>query len=146
GSRIFVERTIYDTFRERFVAATRTLTVGDPLVPGSDLGAVISKQHQEKILSYIQLARDEGGDILCGGGVPAAAMLPARCRNGFFVEPTVIDGLDANCRVNQEEIFGPVVSIIPFSNESELIAQANGVSYGLSASVWTRDVARAHRI
>jgi aminomuconate-semialdehyde/2-hydroxymuconate-6-semialdehyde dehydrogenase len=143
GSRLFVERSIYPRFLERFVAGAKALKVGDPLDPDTRQGALISARHRDRVLSYIELARQEGGQVLCGG--PPSA-LPARCRGGFFIEPTVIAGLDPSCRVNQEEIFGPVVSIIPFSGEREAVAGANGTPFGLSASLWTRDLARAHRV
>lgn len=144
GSRIFVEQSLYPTFIERFVALARALKVGDPLDAGSDLGAVISRGHQDKVLSYVRLAKEEGGRILCGGSAPTD--LPERCRGGFFVQPTVIVDLKPECRVNQEEIFGPVVTITPFANEEEAVAFANGTPYGLSASLWTRDLGRAHRV
>ena len=143
GSRIFIERSLYDTFRDDFVARTRKLTVGDPLDEGSCLGAVVSQAHMEKILSYIGLAKEEGGDILCGG----TQVIPeGRCRNGWFVAPTVIEGLPASCRTNQEEIFGPVVTLIPFDTEEEVLSYANGTPYGLAASLWTENLTRAHRI
>ena len=143
GSRIFIERSLYDTFRDDFVARTRKLTVGDPLDEGSCLGAVVSQTHMEKILSYIGLAKEEGGDILCGG----TQVIPeGRCRNGWFVAPTVIEGLPATCRTNQEEIFGPVVTLIPFDTEEEVLSYANGTPYGLAASLWTENLTRAHRI
>jgi aminomuconate-semialdehyde/2-hydroxymuconate-6-semialdehyde dehydrogenase len=144
GSRIFVEDKLYATFIERFVAETRRLKVGDPLDPATDQGALISKAHLEKVQSYVRLAKDEGGRILCGGGVPES--VPERCKNGFFFQPTVIVNLDVKCRVNQEEIFGPVVTITPFRSEEEAVRYANGVPFGLSASLWTRDLARAHRV
>lgn len=144
GSRIFVERPAYDQFVAAFVAATQRLRVGDPLEESTDQGAVVSRAHHEKILSYLRLARDEGGEILCGGGVPAD--LPERCGGGYFVEPTVITGLDTSCRVNQEEVFGPVVTILPFDHEDEVVGFANSTRYGLSASLWTRDIRRAHRV
>ncbi|MCO6438200.1 MAG: aldehyde dehydrogenase [Phycisphaerae bacterium] len=144
GSRVFVERPIYDRFVERFVEETRKLKVGDPLEPDTRQGAVVSRVHLEKITSYVQLAREEGGTILCGGGRPAT--LSRRCEDGFFLEPTVIVDLPVDCRTNREEIFGPVVSITPFDTEDEVIACANGTDYGLSATVWTRDLNRAHRV
>ncbi len=143
GSRIFVEAAVYPAFVERFLAATRQLRVGDPLEPASDQGALISRPHLDKVLSYIRLARAEGGTILCGG---ERAAVPGRCRNGFFLQPTVIVDLPVPCRVNQEEIFGPVVTITPFYQEEEVIRHANSVAFGLSAALWTNNLARAHRV
>jgi aminomuconate-semialdehyde/2-hydroxymuconate-6-semialdehyde dehydrogenase len=144
GSRLFVEKPLYDSFVDQFVEAASKLKVGDPLENGIDQGALVSKAQFEKVLYYLDLARKEGGHIQCGGRVPTT--LPDRCKNGYFVEPTVITGLAPTCRVNQEEIFGPVVSIIPFSSEDEVVDYANGTEYGLAASVWTKDISRAHRV
>lgn len=146
GSRIFVEEPLYASFVEKFTDLTRRLKVGDPLDPAVDQGALISRRHLERIQSYIQLARDEGGRVLCGGSAPPAAQLSERCRNGAFLEPAVIVDLDVACRVNQEEIFGPVVTITPFRAEAEVVRHANSAPFGLSASLWTRDLDRAHRI
>ena len=144
GSRIFVEKKIFASFVKRLVARTRALTVGDPNDKKIDQGALVSKAHLEKIERYVRLAKEEGGRILCGGRRPRK--LPARCRNGFFFEPTVVAGLGVNARVNQEEIFGPIVTVTPFRSEEEVIRYANATQYGLSASVWTNDLNRAHRI
>jgi aminomuconate-semialdehyde/2-hydroxymuconate-6-semialdehyde dehydrogenase len=144
GSRILVEASAYEGYVERFVEGVRALRVGDPLVDGTDMGALISADHLAKVESYVALAREEGGEILCGGG--RAAPPNERCTGGYFHEPTVIAGLAPDCRVQQEEIFGPVVTITPFSNESEAIEIANCTPYGLSSSVWTRDLDRAHRV
>ena len=144
GSRIFVERPAYSDFVERFVARTRQLQMGDPLEAETQQGALVSAAHRDKVVSYIELAREEGGRIVCGGGPPTD--LPARCRDGYFVEPTVLTDLDVGCRVNQEEIFGPVTTITPFDDEREVVTWANSTSYGLSASLWTQDVSRAHRV
>lgn len=144
GSRIFVEASLYPSFVERLVSETRKLRVGDPLDPASDLGALISRAHLDKVLSYIRLAKEEGGRILCGGGPPEA--VAERCHGGYFVQPTVIVDLKPDCRVNQEEIFGPVVSITPFQSEDEAVAFANGTPFGLSASLWTQNLNRAHRV
>jgi aminomuconate-semialdehyde/2-hydroxymuconate-6-semialdehyde dehydrogenase len=144
GSRVFVEASAYPSFVERFVAQARRLKVGEPLDPATDQGALISKAHLEKVMSYLRLAQEEGGHILCGGGPPET--LPERCRHGYFLQPTVLVDLDVDCRVNQEEIFGPVVTITPFRTEDEVVRYANATPYGLSCSLWTRDLARAHRL
>jgi aminomuconate-semialdehyde/2-hydroxymuconate-6-semialdehyde dehydrogenase len=143
GSRIFVEKPVYTQFVERLTAAAKQLKVGDPLEPATDQGALVSAAHLDKVLSYLRLAREEGGTVQCGGG---RAKVAGRCEGGYFVEPTVLTGLGPQCRVNQEEIFGPVVTVTPFEGEDELLAMANGVKYGLSASLWTRDLGRAHRL
>jgi aminomuconate-semialdehyde/2-hydroxymuconate-6-semialdehyde dehydrogenase len=143
GSRIFVERPLYEKFRDDFVARTKKLKVGDPLLEDSNLGAVVSMAHLEKILSYVELAKQEGGTILCGG---KRAKLEGRCKHGWFVEPAVIEGLPYDCRINQEEIFGPVVTIMPFDAEEEVLQFANGTTYGLAAILWTENLTRAHRL
>lgn len=143
GSRIFVERPLYKKFVDAFVKHTRLLTIGDPLDEKTKLGALVSEVHMNKVLSYISLAEQEGGKILTGG---KRVMLPGRCKDGYFVEPAVIAGLSHHCRTNQEEIFGPVVTIMPFDHEEEVIAYANSTSYGLSATLWTENLKRAHRV
>jgi aminomuconate-semialdehyde/2-hydroxymuconate-6-semialdehyde dehydrogenase len=143
GSRILVEGSLYDRFTEEFVKATEELKVGDPLDESTAVGALVSEGHMNKVLSYIELAKQEGGKVLAGGRRVATA---GRCADGYFIEPTVIVGLDQSCRTNQEEIFGPVVTIMPFDTEEEAIALANGTIYGLSATVWTENVKRAHRV
>lgn len=143
GSRILIEDSIYDQFRDAFVNKVKQLTVGDPFEDGINVGALVSKSHWEKVLSYIQLAKEEGGTILCGGTTVSPK---GRCEQGWFIEPTVIEGLDNACRTNQEEIFGPVVTLQRFSSEEEAIALANGTRYGLAANVWTQHLAKAHRM
>lgn len=143
GSRIFIQQSIYTKFRDAFVARVKALKVGDPNEDASNLGAIVSLQHKQKILGYIQLAQQEGGTILCGG---KGAAVEGRCTNGYFVEPTVIEGLSHTCRTNQEEIFGPVVTLTPFETEEEVLMMANSVKYGLSTSIWTTDLKRAHRV
>jgi aminomuconate-semialdehyde/2-hydroxymuconate-6-semialdehyde dehydrogenase len=142
GSRILVHEKLYDRFVADFTAKVAAMKVGDPLLEDTRTGAVVSEQHMQKILSYIELAKEEGGTVVCGG---KRIILSGRCAHGFFVEPTVIVGLGPECRTNQEEIFGPVVTIQPFSDESHALQLANNTSYGLAASVWTSDVNRAHR-
>ncbi len=143
GSRIFIEKSIYSKFKEAFIARVKALKVGDPNNEDSNMGAIVSLQHKQKILSYVKLAQEEGGRILCGGN---ELKLNGRCANGYFVEPTVIEGLDYKCRTNQEEIFGPVVTLTPFENEEEVLMMANSVKYGLSTTIWTNDLKRAHRV
>lgn len=138
GSRIFVERPLFDSFLERFVDAAKKLRVGDPLDESTDVGALISEAHLRKVTGFVDLAREEGATIHCGGR--------RLDRRGFFVEPTVITGLGCESDVLQEEIFGPVVTVMPFDGEAEAIALANATRYGLSATVWTRDLQRAHRV
>ncbi|MDP6684857.1 MAG: aldehyde dehydrogenase [Candidatus Marinimicrobia bacterium] len=143
GSRLFVQESIYEKFRENFIKKTKELKVGNPKEDESNLGAIVSNAHMEKILSCIELAKSEGGEILTGG---KRKILEGEFSDGYYVEPTIIDGLNSSCRTNQEEIFGPVVSLIPFSTEEEVIDMANATKYGLSASIFTKDVSRAHRV
>ncbi|HVF29828.1 MAG TPA: aldehyde dehydrogenase, partial [Pyrinomonadaceae bacterium] len=143
GSRILVERPIYERFRNDFVSRAFEMNIGDPLDEATNLGAVVSEPHMQKILSYIELAKSEGGTILAGG---ERVKLDGRCADGYFVQPTVIEGLSHDCRTNQEEIFGPVVSLMPFDDEAEAVGYANSVKYGLSATVWTENLSRAHRV
>ncbi|MFQ5630454.1 MAG: aldehyde dehydrogenase, partial [bacterium] len=143
GSRIFIERPLYEKFRDDFVAQTNMLKVGDPADEKNQLGAIVSQQHTDKILSYIDLAKAEGGAILCGGN---RIKPQGRCANGWFIEPTVIEGLSHHCRTNQEEIFGPVVTIMPFDSEEEVLVYANNTEYGLAAMIWTENLSRTHRI
>ena len=143
GSRIFVERSLYQKFTDEFVKRTKERVVGDPLDEKTKVGAVNSEAHMKKVLSYIDLARQEGGTILTGG---KQVKMNGRCAHGYFVEPTIIVGLNEKCRTNQEEIFGPVVTIMPFDTEEEVIGYANSTTYGLSATIWTENLKRAHRV
>jgi aminomuconate-semialdehyde/2-hydroxymuconate-6-semialdehyde dehydrogenase len=143
GSRIFVERSIYNKFRDAFVAEVKKLKVGDPMNDDNWVGAIVSKPHQEKILYYIDLAKKEGGKVLCGG---AQIFLDGLHEDGYFIAPTVIEGLPYDCRTNQEEIFGPVVTMQPFDTEEEVLTYANSTQYGLAATVWTQHLTRAHRV
>lgn len=143
GSRIFIERPIFDKFKDEFVRRTKALRVADPLAEGCDVGALISGNHLHKVLSYIGLAQEEGGRILTGG---RQIHLEGRCERGYFVEPTILGGLSPYCRVNQEEIFGPVVTLTPFDREDEAVEYANGTPYGLSATIWSENIKRCHRL
>ncbi len=146
GSRVLVEKSVYEEFKVKFIEQVNQLKLGDPTDETTQQGATVSKAHQEKVLSYIEIARNEGGVILTGGKKVVAKNLPERCKNGFFIQPTVIENLSAYCRTNQEEIFGAVTTLIPFENENEAIEFANCTPYGLSASVWTQNLSRAHRV
>ncbi|RYD59469.1 MAG: aldehyde dehydrogenase [Sphingobacteriales bacterium] len=143
GSRVLVEESIYEKFKEEFIAKARKLIVGDPLDENSRQGAVVSKMHFDKVMSCIELAKQEGGKILLGG---KAVKQEGRCADGYFIEPTIIEGLGANCRTNMEEIFGPVVTLQSFKTEEEALMLANTSDYGLSATIWTQDVSRANRV
>ena len=143
GSRIFVERPIYEKFKTAFVEKVSRMKNLAPSDPKSKQGAVVSKGHMGKVLSYIELAKEEGGQILCGG---KREVLPAPHNEGYFIQPTVIEGLKYDCRTNQEEIFGPVVTIMPFDTEEEVLMMANSTQYGLSATIWTSNLKRAHRV
>jgi len=142
GSRIFVEKSIYLKFKDDFVSKVKKLKVGNPFDADTNIGALVSKPHLEKVKSYIDLAKEEGGKILCGGN----QVTVEGSENGYYLEPTVIEIFDHQCRVNQEEIFGPVVTIMPFETEEEVLKMANSVKYGLSATVWTSNLDRTMRV
>ena len=143
GSRIFVERSIYENFKARLIEKTQDLKSGDPLDRHTQQGAIVSEAQYKKVLSCLEQAKSDGGRILCGGKRPT---LPAELKDGFFIEPTLIEGLSHLARTNQEEIFGPVATLIPFDGEDEAVTMANSTAYGLSASVWTQDISRGHRV
>ena len=143
SSRILIQTEIFQRFKKDFIGKVNKLIVGDPQDHESNLGAVSSKNHFNKILNYIKLAEKEGGEILFGG---KALKLSGRCKKGWFIEPTIIEGLNNNAKTNQEEIFGPVVTLIPFDNEEDAIQIANESDYGLSATIWTEDKERATRV
>ncbi len=146
GSRILVERPVLERFRAALVERVRGLRQGDPLEESTEQGALVSREHLAKVERAVAEARSLGGRVLCGGARVAPAALPARCAGGFFHQPTLIDGLRPECATNQEEIFGPVATIIPFDGDDEAVAIANGVRYGLAASVWSGDPDRAARL
>jgi aminomuconate-semialdehyde/2-hydroxymuconate-6-semialdehyde dehydrogenase len=143
GSRILVEESIYEKFKNEFVEKVKRLSVGDPLEEATRQGAVVNKLHFEKIMRCIEKARQEGGRVLCGG---KPVKLKGRCANGYFIEPTVIEGLGPACETNQEEIFGPVVTLQSFKTEEESLQLANACEYGLAATVWTQDISRANKV
>ena len=143
GSRIFVERPIYDKFKEAFVAKVKKSKVSFPQDPEAHLGAVVSKLHMEKVLSYVKLAKEEGGTVLAGG---ERVILEGEHAEGYYIAPTVIEGLAYDCRTNQEEIFGPVVTITPFDTEEEVLMMANSTEYGLACTLWTENITRANRM
>jgi len=142
GSRVFVHTRVYGAFKAALLQEVAKMQVGDPFDEKTRVGAIVSKPHFDKVLSYIELAKQEGGTILCGG----ESVKPAGLESGWFIAPTIIEGLNATCRTNTEEIFGPVISLIPFDTEEEVLEMANGTAYGLASTLWTNDLKRAHRM
>jgi len=142
GSRIFIERPLYDRFKNDFVELTKNRKVGPPSDKNSKVGAIVSEAHYQKILSYIEIAKEEGGTILTGGHI----VQPAGYEKGWYIAPTIIEGLAHDCRTNQEEIFGPVVTIMPFDTEAEVLGYANSTDYGLACTIWTENISRAHKM
>jgi len=142
GSRILIEKSVHEKFKEEFVEKAKGLTMGDPLEEKTKQGALVSKLHFDKVMNCIQIAKEEGGNILSGG---SQVKIEGRCENGYFIEPTIIEGLDQCCRTNMEEIFGPVVTLQSFETEDEALQLANATGYGLSATIWTQDISRANR-
>lgn len=143
GSRIFIERPIYEKFKTAFVERVKQLTVSYPTDKNAKMGALVSLPHLEKVISYVRLAEEEGGSVLTGG---ERVFLPEPYNNGYYLAPTVIEGLAYDCRTNQEEIFGPVVTLTPFDTEEEVLMMANSTQFGLSATIWTNDLKKAHRV
>jgi aminomuconate-semialdehyde/2-hydroxymuconate-6-semialdehyde dehydrogenase len=145
GSRILVEKSLYPRFRDALVEKAARMKVGNPMDPKTRMGAVVSKEHRDKILDYIEIAKSEGGTVLCGGFATSPEG-EEELSGGYYVQPTVIEGVGVNCRANQEEIFGPVVTIQPFEDDEDAVAQANSTKYGLSATIFTNDLKRAHGV
>ncbi len=143
GSRIFVQRSIYQKFKEALKEKASKMVIGDPLSEKTDLGALVSKGHFDKVSSYIDLAKEEKGTVLFGGEKPN---LDTSLKDGYYLKPTLIEGLDPFSRTNQEEIFGPIASITPFDSEEEVLKWANSTTYGLAGTIWTQDLKRAHRL
>jgi aminomuconate-semialdehyde/2-hydroxymuconate-6-semialdehyde dehydrogenase len=142
GSRIFIEASMYQKFKTDFIAAVSKLKVGNPFDTSTDIGALVSRPHLEKVKKYIDNAAQYGGKVIFGG----ASVSVDNSEDGYYLEPTIIEVQDNSCTLNQEEIFGPVVTIMPFNDENEVLAMANDVSYGLSATLWTNDLKRTMRV
>jgi aldehyde dehydrogenase (NAD+)/betaine-aldehyde dehydrogenase len=140
GSRLLLHESVADAFLDRFLALARSIRVGDPLAPGTEMGPLTSPEHRDRVLSYVKVAEDEGGEVLCGGTAPADPDLAAGC----YVRPTVVRA-DPSSRVCQEEVFGPFVTVSTFRSDDEVLEIVNGTDYGLGGGLWTRDLSRAHR-
>jgi aminomuconate-semialdehyde/2-hydroxymuconate-6-semialdehyde dehydrogenase len=143
GSRILIERSLYNKFKEALIQEVKQLKVGNPLDKDTKVGAIVSQMHYDKVLSYLQLAKEEGGNILTGG---EAIHLEGDLKNGWYIAPTIIENLQYDCRTNTEEIFGPVVTLTPFDTEEEALQMANCTEYGLASVIWTQDITRAHNM
>jgi betaine-aldehyde dehydrogenase len=142
GTRVFVQRGMHDRFVDRLVQRTKAIRIGDPLDPDTQMGPLVSKTHHDKVLGYIDIGRSEGATLACGGGVPALQGF----ENGCFIEPTVFTDVTDDMRIAREEIFGPVMSVLAFDDEEEVVARANDTEFGLAGGVFTRDLPRAHRV
>ncbi len=142
GSRILIEKPLYEKFRDELVKRTAKMKVGNPADDSVKLGAIVSEQHMNKVLSYIELAQQEGGKVLCGG----KRKIVEGFEQGYYIEPTVIECLPQNCRTNMEEIFGPVVTLQSFETEEEALHLANATEFGLAGTIWTENVSKAHRV
>lgn len=142
GTRVFVQKAVHERFLDRLTARTRRIVIGDPLDPATQMGPLVSKAQHEKVLSYVEIGRAEGATLHCGGGVPSLQGM----EDGFFLEPTVFTDVTDEMRIAREEIFGPVMSVLSFDDEDEVIARANYTEFGLAAGVFTRDLARGHRV
>ncbi len=143
GSRVYIERPIYNKFRDELVKRAKALKVGDPFANDTAQGSLVSKQHREKVMGYLDLAKEEGGTILCGGEPVSPG---GELDGGYYLSPAIVEGLPNHCRTNQEEIFGPVITLQPFDTEEEALALANGVQYGLASTIWTSNIRRATRM
>lgn len=143
GSRILVQRTIFDEFLNRFTKAVKELKVGDPQKEDTNLGPVVSGEHYKKVTSYLEIAKEENAKLICGGKRPE---LPEYLQNGYYLEPTIYVQENHKTRLCQEEIFGPIVTLIPFDTEEEALKIANDTEYGLNGVIWTENLQRAHRI
>ena len=141
ASRLYIHQDIYDTFKELFVERVNAIKPQDPMDNNTQMGAIVSEAHQDKVLQYIELAKNEGATVLSGGH---KVEMSGRCKNGYFIAPTVVEGLSNNARCNQEEVFGPLVSLQPFSTDEEALTLANESNYGLAATLWTQDIKKAH--
>ena len=139
GSRIFVEASIYEQFKFDFIEKVKQLKIGLPSEKNTEIGALVSKPHLEKVLNYVEKASESGGTILYGG----KRSYVENGENGYYMQPTIIEVTSNDCVLNQEEIFGPVVTLMPFNNDEEALSLANNVTYGLSATVWTNNLKRS---